>query len=158
MIPAAIPWRALAAAVLAAALFAAGWTVSGWRSSAEIDALRARHAALGQQAGERARRQEAALAEAIARIDQVRTAERRKADEEITRLRAALDAGAVRLRVAVRCPTPLLPEAAAGAGVDHGAGAELAADARPDYFALRSGIGRLEAKLAACQSVLQATR
>ncbi|GJG96465.1 hypothetical protein [Cupriavidus pauculus] len=37
---AAIPWRALGAALLALAIFAAGWVANGWRKDAEIDRMK----------------------------------------------------------------------------------------------------------------------
>ncbi|GJG92818.1 hypothetical protein [Cupriavidus pauculus] len=60
---AAIPWRAIGAAVLSAAIFAAGWVANGWRKDAEIDRMKtasaqadlaSANAALGdlRQAGE----------------------------------------------------------------------------------------------------------
>lgn len=139
---------------LAAALFLAGWLVNGWRWDARMNDLRRTYAEATTKASEEARERESVLAEALAIIDAERTAERTKADEENARLRAAVDAGVKRLRVNVRCPAPRLPEAPAGSGVDHGAGAELDPSTRPDYFALRSGLIRVEAKLKACQAII----
>lgn len=144
--------------VAAIALFAAGWLVNGWRWESRWSEREAGYAAAVVEASEEAREREQVLADAIARVDAEHTAERTKADEEISRLRAAVDAGAVRLRVAARCPTASVSQAAAGSGVDHGTGAELAADARQDYFALRAGLTRQEQKLAACQATLAGER
>lgn len=78
-------------------------------------------------------------------------------NREIEKLRADVDAGAVRLRVKARCPAslPAASEPAPGAGVDTGGTAELDPSARPAYFALRSGIAKQETQLKACQGVLR---
>jgi len=148
----------LARVAVAIALFAAGWLVNGWRWESRWNEREARYAAAVVKASEEAREREQVLTDAIARIDAEYTAERTKANEEISRMRAAVDAGAVRLRVAARCPAASVSQAAAGPGVDHGTGAELAADARSDYFALRGGLIRQEQKLAACQAALAGER
>lgn len=78
-------------------------------------------------------------------------------ERENDRLRDAVDAGTVRLRVAAKCPARL-PEAAPGGPVDTAGGAELDAPARRHYHALRSGIVQLESRLSACQATLRADR
>lgn len=83
---------------------------------------------------------------------------REKAHEN-EKLRAAVDAGAVRLRVKARCPIlPAASEAAPGAGVGDGGTAELDPAARQDYFALRAAIGNVEAQLSACQAIVKLDR
>lgn len=83
---------------------------------------------------------------------------REKAHEN-EKLRAAVDAGAVRLRVKARCPIlPAASEAAPGAGVGDGGTAELDPAARQDYFALRAAIGNVEAQLSACQAIVRLDR
>lgn len=78
---------------------------------------------------------------------------------ENEKLRAAVDAGAVRLRVKARCPIlPAASEAAPGAGVGDDGTAELDPSARPDYFALRAGIENQAAQLSACQAILRVER
>lgn len=37
---AAIPWRAIGAALLAVTIFSAGWVANGWRKDAEIDRMK----------------------------------------------------------------------------------------------------------------------
>lgn len=141
-------------AVAAAVLFTAGWTVNGWRLATEISTMRENAANAVAQNVEDARALQINQQRAIAEIDAARTKERSQAHDEINRLRARVDAGAVRLRIAARCPAPDVPGTADGPGVDHGAGAELNAAARSDYFALRDGLARQSAKLTACQDVL----
>lgn len=150
--------RALVAAVIAAALFGAGWTVNGWRWSERLATEHAALSAATVTASEAAREREQVLADAIAAIDADRTTERTKANDENARLRAAVDAGAVRLHVAAHCPTAGLPDSAAGPGLDYRAGAELDAAARAAYFGLRDGLKRSEAKLSACQDVIRNER
>ena len=105
------------------------------------------------------RERERVLQDAIAIMDKDYTAKLKEATDENSRLRSAVDAGAQRLLVRARCPAaPGVPQAADRPGVDHGAGAELAADARPDYFALREGLIRVDKKLAACQAALASER
>ena len=69
-------------------------------------------------------------------IDRTRTQELNHARSENADLRRAVDAGTQRLRVKAVCPTTVPAKTGTG-GVDDGATAELSADARPDYFALR---------------------
>lgn len=81
--------------------------------------------------------------------------EMRKVEHANNLLADAVARDTKRLRVAATCP---LPENAAGASVDHGRGPELDAGARPAYFALRNGIGRMTAQLGACQNILRLER
>lgn len=149
LLPGLRKWRSLGIILLAAGLVWAGWQAQSWR-------CQARTAQAIATATEEAREREQVLADAIAIIDSERTAERTKALEENAALRARVDAGAVRLRIRAACP--VMSPSAAGAGLGDRTGAELAADARPDYFALRDGLTRLESKLAACQKILAAER
>ncbi len=68
-------------------------------------------------------------------IDHQRTQELTHARTENDRLRRAVDAGSQRLFVKATCPGPMPADASTGRVADAGA-AELAADARPDYFTL----------------------
>ncbi|WP_055128627.1 lysis system i-spanin subunit Rz [Pseudomonas mediterranea] len=93
------------------------WEVIGLREAARIS-------------GER-------LAERDA-IDQRNTTELNHALTENERLRRTVDTGGQRLRVNATCPASGSVSTAAGAARLADAGtAELAADARPDYFTLR---------------------
>ena len=138
--------------------FGTGWTVNGWRGQAKWSEREAAWSAATATAVMQAREREQVLADAIAIIDAENTTERTKAHAENDRLRAAVDAGAQRLHVRATCPAADVPATTSGAGVDHGAGAELAADARPDYFALRAGLIDVERRLAACQGILRTER
>ncbi|CAI8979570.1 prophage endopeptidase [Pseudomonas sp. IT-P100] len=71
-------------------------------------------------------------------IDLQRTQELTNARTEIETLRAAVDDGRQRLRIKATCSATAPANANAGAGSVADAGtAELAADARSDYFTLR---------------------
>jgi prophage endopeptidase len=77
-------------------------------------------------------------------------------ERENDKLRAAVAAGTVRLRLKATCPE--VPGAAASGEpgpVDNGVWPELDAAAGPAYFSLRSGIIRKEAQLSACQGLLR---
>lgn len=69
-------------------------------------------------------------------IDRTRTEALNHARSENTELRRAVDAGRQRLRVNAVCRAPE-PNQTAPGGVADAATAELATDARPDYFTLR---------------------
>jgi len=151
----ALPWKMIGYIALAGTIFAAGWAVNGWRwekrwAEGETDLARARDASLTA-----ALEREHVLQDAFRLLDAQETEARRKTEDENRRLRDAVAAGDVRLRVAARCPAgPGLPATAAGPGLDHGAGAELDPAARPAYHALREGLERVGGKLAACQDRL----
>jgi len=105
------------------------------------------------------RERERVLQDAIGLLDKDYTKQLEEANHANDDLRRAVDAGAQRLRIRAQCPAaPGVPQAADRSGVDHGAGAELAADARPDYFALREGLIRVDKKLSACQAALLSER
>ncbi|WP_448649438.1 lysis system i-spanin subunit Rz [Pseudomonas corrugata] len=71
-------------------------------------------------------------------IDQRNTTELTHALTENERLRRAVDTGGQRLLVNATCPaTGSVPTAAGAARLADAGTAELAADARPDYFTLR---------------------
>lgn len=71
-------------------------------------------------------------------------------------LRAAVDAGRVRLRVKATCPQmPAAPGTPQDPGLGDGAAAELDPAARQDYLDLRAGIGHQFQQLTACQAMLK---
>lgn len=70
-------------------------------------------------------------------IDNQRTQELNRALDQNLRLQRDVTDGRQRLLVKATCPAPV-PGAAGSAGVADAATAELSADARPDYFTLRS--------------------
>ena len=69
-------------------------------------------------------------------IDRARTEELNDARSENTKLLRAVDACSKRLQVNAVCPTAVPTETGPGRVADAGT-AELATDARPDYFTLR---------------------
>lgn len=164
--PVLIGWRGYAAAALAGALIAGGvaWTAQGWRYGAVVATMRAdqsdRVAESQRHAREILQRRYAAVAEINernARAEWVAYGGLRSAQIEDQRLRADVDAGRQRLHVAAACPAAGggVPKSGAGAGMGNGARAELDPAARSDYFALRAGIQRVTAQLAACQARLR---
>ena len=142
---------ALASGALVAA-FVAGWTVNGWRGAATADEKALQDLKTATDARTLAEGQRDALAARLRASDDLHAAKLQEAQNETNRLRDRVSAGPVRLLVAAKCPD--VPQAASAPGVDSGAGAELDPAARSAYFALRDGINRAEAKLAACQGEL----
>ncbi|WP_042732508.1 lysis system i-spanin subunit Rz [Pseudomonas fluorescens] len=127
----------LALFVLLAGLTA--WVAFDWVIDQRDDARRERDSAQWEVNGlrEAARLSGERLAERDA-IDQRNTRELTHALTENERLRRAVDTGGQRLRVNATCPASGSVSTAAGAARLADAGtAELAADARPDYFTLR---------------------
>lgn len=82
-----------------------------------------------------------------AELDKQHTQALSEAQAENRRLSAAVSAGNQRLRVQATC----VPTAASTTGVDDGATAELDADARQDYYAIRQQITQTEAALTGLQ-------
>ena len=142
---------AVVALVVGVAAFSGGYKVADWRLTAKANA----------EALERAQRAEKARDETIAERDalaaKLATAnDLRNAQNETNRLRDRLNAGSIGLRIAGTCPrVAAQTESAPGSRVDTGTGAELDSTARRAYFALRDGIDRASAQLAACQDELR---
>lgn len=129
------------------------WYVQGWRYGAQIAEAKT---AISTERAEAMRlilaEQEAGAAR-MAAADQKYTGELTDAKGKIADLERRVAAGASGLRVKAKCPaTKPVPEAGSVAGVGSGDGesAELSANARPDYYALRLGIAGVEAALKAC--------
>lgn len=150
--------KALGTALAVVAVFAAGWTVADWRWSAKWEAAEAARATAALQADLDARDKETSWADRVAAIDAAHTKEMTEKTHEIDALRADVDRGVKRLRVAAVCPGAKVPGSSTGSGLGDGGRAELGADARPDYYALRAGLDRLSQKLSACQAVLRGER
>lgn len=155
-------WKGYAATALACALVAGGgvWKVQSWRSAAKIAEMRSdesdRVSEAQRQAREILQRRYAAVGEINERSAKAEWAAYgglRSAQIEDDGLRADVDAGRQRLLVRADCPTAHggVSGAGAAAGVGDGARAELDPTARSDYFALRAGLQRVTAQLAACQ-------
>lgn len=137
-----------------AGLIVSGWAAYAWERSTLQD-LRLADSTAALKSEQAARGQEAAWRRSFSQIDQ--QISQLEADRvEISKLRAAVDAGSVRLHVAAHCSS--LSDAAGGSGLGHDAAPELDAAARPDYFALREGLAVQFRQLSACQAILRAER
>lgn len=145
----------ISALVIGCAAFAGGWSVNGWRLSSEYSAERLVAVQNARDALTRLTAERDALAAKLAASDDTHLAHLRTAQNETNRLRDCLRSGACGLRIAAVCPPAGSPAVAAGPGVDTGAGARLDGAAESAYFALRDGIDRAQAQLAACQGELR---
>lgn len=152
------------AAVLIAFGVACGWVVNGWRLETKDANDRAQFAQQQAKAlkaavdqRDQAIADRAALAAKLAAIDASGIDNLRRFEHANEALAAGADAGTVRVRViGAACPASHdVPQTASGSGVDAGASAELGADARRRYFALRSAAGHVQEQLAACQQSLR---
>ena len=151
-----IKTAAIAALIAGLLAFAGGYKVADWRltgqyTAEKLDAAQGAAKALAAMTNERD-----ILAGKLSAANDRHTDELRKAQNETNSLRDRLRAGSIGLRIAATCPESRLgPQAASGARVDSGTGAELGETARRAYFALRDGIDRASAQLAACQDELK---
>ena len=147
---------AVVALVVGVAAFAGGYKVADWRltgqyTAEKLEAAKTAAKALADMTADRDR-----LSAALTASNDLHTAALRKAQNETNSLRDRLRAGSIGLRIAATCPAAdPRPQAASGARVDSGTGAELNETARRAYFALRDGIDRASAQLAACQDELR---
>ena len=151
-----IKTAAIAAFIAGLLAFAGGYKVADWRltgryTAEKLEAAQGAAKALAAMTDERD-----ILAGKLSAANDKHTNELRKAQNETNSLRDRLRAGSIGLRIAATCPESRLgPQAASGARVDSGTGAELGETARRAYFALRDGIDRASAQLAACQDELK---
>lgn len=142
--------------IVAALAFAAGWEGNGWRLGEQHAEERRKTAELAALDIGRAEDARAVLQSKLDAADRRYTREVAQHAEALNILRRDVESDRVRLRVRATCPPVAnLPASAVGGSVDTGAGAELDAAARPDYFALRAGIERQRAQLSACQTVIR---
>ncbi|WP_137163385.1 lysis protein [Pseudomonas asiatica] len=141
-------WPVIAFSALAAVLLVVFLMRDRERLSDELSASRAEVVQL--QADAEFAAQAMAARDALDRkyIQEMSDAKR---DNE--RLRADVAAGNRRLLVKASCPK--LPAAAGASGVDDAGTAELAADARQDYFDLRDQIVETEKQLAGLQEYVR---
>lgn len=101
-------------------------------------AIRERDSAVSERKGLReAARISGEMLAARDAIDLKRTQELKNALDDNKALQLAVATGASRLYVNARCPASGLPAATGTASLANAGSAELAADARPDYFTLR---------------------
>lgn len=129
------PLRVVLLLVLAGLL---AWCSFDWVADQRDTARRERDSAQSEAQGLReAARISGEMLAARDRIDLKRTEELNDANAQIDALRLDVDAGRQRLSVRAICRPVLSAASGAGGVVDAGT-AELAADARQDYFTLRS--------------------
>ena len=112
------------------------WCAVDWVADQRDDARRERDSAQSEATGlrEAARISGEQLA-ARDQVDKKNTEELNHALAEIDALRRDVDDGRQRLRIRATC-SPAVPATAGGARLADAGTAELAADARPDYFTL----------------------
>lgn len=146
---------AVVALVVGVAAFGGGYKIADWRMMAKANADALERAQGAEKARDEAITERDKLAGELAAKNDQHTDELRNAQNETTRLRDRLNAGSIGLRIAGTCPRLGDTQAAPGARVDTGTGAELDSTARRAYFALRDGIDRASAQLAACQDELR---
>ena len=116
------------------------WCAFDWVADQRDQARRDRDSAQSEVIGllEAARISGEMLA-ARDQVDQKNTEELNLANAQIEALRRDVDDGRQRLSVRATCK-PTVPSTTGAAGVADASTAELAADARPDYFTLRDQI------------------
>ncbi len=150
-----IKTAAIVAVIVGVLAFGGGWEANGWRLTGQYTAekLEASQEAAKALAAMTADRDQ--LAGKLTAANDQHTTELRKAQNETNSLRDRLANSSSGLRIAATCPESRLgPQAPSPARVDTGTGAELDSTARRAYFALRDGIDRASAQLAACQDEL----
>ena len=113
------------------------WCAFDWVADQRDDARRERDSAQSEVSGLReAARISGELLAARDQVDQKNTEELNHVRAENDALRLAVDDGRQRLRIRATC-SPAVPATAGGARLADAGTAELAADARSDYFTLR---------------------
>jgi len=114
------------------------WTAFDWALDQRDDAIRERDSAVSERDHLReAARISGEMLAARDLIDQQRTRELNDEQNKNLALRLAVDGGHQRLPVRATCAVPVVPSTTRAGGVADAGTAELAADARPDYFTLR---------------------
>lgn len=130
----------------------AGWRVENWHLTSAHEKEKLAQIEVNQQAFAKLLADRDELASKLTASNDKYFKQWRAAQNETNRLR---NAGSYGLRVRALCPdSGQSAQGATNASLDTGTGAELAPVARQAYFALRDGIDRTEAKLAACQAEL----
>ncbi|WP_448645601.1 lysis system i-spanin subunit Rz [Pseudomonas mohnii] len=114
------------------------WTAFDWLMDQRDEAIRDRDSAVSERDGLReAARISGEMLAARDLIDQQRTRELNDEQNKNLALRRAVDDGHQRLPVRATCAVPVVPATTGAGGVADAGTAELATDARPDYFTLR---------------------
>ncbi|SER28825.1 prophage endopeptidase [Rosenbergiella nectarea] len=91
---------------------------------------------------------------AVSAIDQSYQLQLKAKDDEISSLSDRVKSGSVGLRVKAVCPSGV-PQASAASGITNAASAELSADARQDYYALRSQLAQATAQINGLQAYIR---
>ena len=113
------------------------WCAFDWVADQRDDARRERDSAQSEVSGLReAARISGEMLAARDQVDQKNTTELNDANTQIDVLRRDVDDGRQRLLIRATC-SPAVPTATGAARVADAGTAELAADARPDYFTLQ---------------------
>jgi len=147
---------AVVALIVGVLAFGGGYKVADWRltgqyTAEKLEASQEAAKALAAMTDERD-----ILAGKLSAATDKHVNELRNAQNETNRLRDRLANSDGGLRIAATCPESRLgPQASSPGRVDTGKGAELDPIARRAYFALRDGIDRAVAQLAACQDELR---
>lgn len=147
--------KAIAIATLLAATFGGGYQVASWRLTARANAEALDRARQSEKIIAARTAERDAMAADLAAANDKHLNALRRANDETNRLRDRLRDGAIGLRLAGTCPALPNADGTASTRVDSGTGAELDSNARRAYFALRDGIDRAAAQLAACQDELR---
>lgn len=154
---------ALLAGAIAAA-FGAGWAVNGWRHGEEVAELKATHATTvadslreGLREFSRVVAERDAKQAELSRVSAAGLADVEKAKNENDRLRRCLADGTCWVRIAATCPPPSpdVPQAPGGRGVDSAGGPIIPAAVQSDILDLRRSIRLTETTLQACQASLR---
>lgn len=90
---------------------------------------------------------------AVSAIDQTYQLQLKAKDDEISSLSDRVKSGSVRLRVKAVCPSGV-PQASTSSGITNATSAELSADARQDYYTLRSQLAQATAQINGLQAYI----
>lgn len=145
--------KAAIAVGVVAASFCAGWFVNGAIKDSKIAGIVSDHALALQSATDDVLKAERSAAKKLANLDAEHQKELSDAEVKINELERSVAVGPKRLYIAAKCPASKpMSTAATATGVDSGAieRPELDSAARPDYFAVRRGIIKLESALKLC--------
>lgn len=91
---------------------------------------------------------------AVSAIDQAYQLQLKAKDDEISSLSDRVKSGSVRLRVKAICPSGM-PQASSASGITNATSAELSADARQDYYTLRSQLAQATAQINGLQAYIR---
>lgn len=152
------PWLAAGTALLVVSVaFSAGWAAGGRAGAADASEARREAAEARREAAEAAVAERARSGAIRAEIEKETWTRISDAKKEAERLRGCIDRGhgcGLRVKIAApTCPDVPAPGTAASVGGGGGEWAELDADARLAYFALRDRVETVEGALRMCVSM-----